>query len=85
MRSVAVIFALGLTVAAACSDGTPIKDLPDKNVSKKAREWKDPGAKADVAIDAADAGGSEDAGEIEFDAGMRDAGTRDAGVSDGGQ
>lgn len=72
MRSFAAL--LGLTVLVACSEGTPIKDLPDKNVSKKARDWKDPGAEPDA---------PRDAGQTEEDAGATDSGVVDAG-SDAG-
>lgn len=73
MRSFAAL--LSLTILVACSEGTPIKDLPDKNVSKKAREWKDPGAKPDP---------PRDAGSNEEDAGTTDSGVVDAGSNDAG-
>ena len=59
---------LSVACLMACSQGTPIKDLPDKNVSKKAREWKDPGAKPDVPLDAGAADPDEDA-QVGDDAG----------------
>jgi len=43
---------------AACSTGTPIKDLPNENVSKKASQWTDPGATPDEPRDL-DAGGMD--------------------------
>jgi len=43
---------------AACSTGTPIKDVPDENVSKKASQWTDPGATPDEPRDL-DAGGMD--------------------------
>ena len=70
LLAASLVFAL----LGACSQGTPIKDLPDNNVSKKPRQWKDPGAKPDLPLDAGRAEPPGDAGESEADAGILDGG-----------
>ncbi len=56
------VVSLSFALLAACSQGTPIKDLPDKDVTTPPRQWQDPGAEPDLPVDAG-AQAESDAGE----------------------
>lgn len=71
-----ILAILGASMLSACTSGTPIRDLPDMNVSKAPAQWTDPGATPDLPRDAGGGGSSDDAAQPIPDA----SGTGDAGV-----